>query len=221
MRRLLVLRPQPGASSTVSRARERGLDAIAVPLFEIHPVAWQAREQAGFDALLLTSANAVRYAGEGLSAFRGLPVYAVGKATAEAAREAGFDIAATGEADVERLIGSIEPGLKLVHLGGADRRESEDARQQITAVTVYRSTPVAAPDLGSAAGSVALIHSPRAGQRFAELRPERRTIAIVAISPAAAGAAGSGWERVDTADQPSDDAMLALAERLCNIPAAQ
>ena len=39
MRRVLVLRPEPGASATVERARERGLDAIAAPLFEIEPIA--------------------------------------------------------------------------------------------------------------------------------------------------------------------------------------
>ena len=58
---------------------------------------------------LLTSANAVRCGGEQLHSLRGLKAYAVGEATAEAAREAGFDIAATGDAGVDRLLGSIEP----------------------------------------------------------------------------------------------------------------
>ena len=40
MRRVLVLRPEPGASATVERARRLGLDAVAIPLFEIEPVAW-------------------------------------------------------------------------------------------------------------------------------------------------------------------------------------
>ena len=33
MKRVLVLRPEPGASATVERARALGLDAVAVPLF--------------------------------------------------------------------------------------------------------------------------------------------------------------------------------------------
>ena len=109
MKRILVLRPEPGASATVKRARERGLDAIAIPLFEVEPIAWEVPEVASYDALLLTSANAVRHGGEGLQELRALPVHAVGEATAEAAREAGFCIASTGDADVERLLGSIEP----------------------------------------------------------------------------------------------------------------
>src|SRR5690349_3328000 len=98
MPRLLVLRPEPGASATAERAKALGLDPLVVPLFEVEPVEWQAPEPAGFDGLLLTSANAVRQAGVQLERLRGLKAYAVGGATAEAARKAGFDIAATGEA---------------------------------------------------------------------------------------------------------------------------
>ena len=219
MRRLLVLRPEPGASATLDRARERGLDAVAVPLFEIESLAWDAPDAAGFDGLLLTSANAVRRAGEKLNEFRGLPVYAVGTATAEAARDAGFSIAATGSADVERLLASIEPGLRLLHLCGEDRRTVSNDCEQITAVGVYRAKPVQAPELGRLEAAVALIHSPRAGRRFAELVSDRASIAIAAISPAAADAVGQGWEAVEAAPEPNDDALLALAARLCNKPA--
>lgn len=216
MRRVLVLRPQPGADATVRRARERGLEAVAVPLFEVEPLSWEAPDASGFDGLLLTSANAVRHAGDGLQSLRGLKAYAVGEATAEAARDAGFDIASSGDSGVDRLLGSLEPGLKLLHLCGEDRREPTDGRQQITALAVYRARPIDGADLAAAAGSVALIHSPRAGRRFAELVESRASIAIAAISPAAAQAAGEGWERVEAADKPDEDALLALAARLCN-----
>jgi uroporphyrinogen-III synthase len=215
--RILILRPQPGADATVAKARRLGLDAIAVPLFEVEAVAWSPPEAASFDGLLLTSANAVRMGGEGLNELRGLKTYAIGKATAEAAREAGFDIAATGDAGVDRLLGSIEPDLKLLHLCGEDRREPVGARQQLTAVTVYRARPLA-PDLTAAKDSVALMHSPRAGRRFVELVSDRATISVAAISEAAAEAVGKGWRTVETADQPSDDALLALAARLCDKP---
>ena len=35
MSRIVVLRPEPGASETVERAKTRGLDAVRIPLFEI------------------------------------------------------------------------------------------------------------------------------------------------------------------------------------------
>lgn len=219
MKRLLVLRPEPGASATVAKARERGLDAVAVPLFEIEPVEWNAPEAASFDGLLLTSANAVRCGGaERLEALRGLKAYAVGDATAKLARQAGFDIAATGDAGVDRLLRSIEPGLKLLHLCSEDRREPQGAKQKITAVTVYRAKPVDAPALGDTINAVVLVHSPRAGRRFAELVNDRSSIAIAAISETAAAAAGDGWARNEVADQPSDEALLALAASLCDKP---
>jgi len=217
MRPLLVLRPEPGATATVQRARERGLEAVAVPLFEIEPLDWKAPDSTGFDGLLLTSANVVRSAGDQLKALRGLPVYAVGQATADAARDAGFSIASVGDADVERLLRSIDPRLKLLHACGEDRR-APAADQQITAVPVYRAKPIGAPDLGRLTGAVALIHSPRAGRRFAELVGDRGSISIAAISRAAADSAGGGWETVESAEAPNDDALLALAARLCNKP---
>lgn len=219
MPRVLVLRPEPGASATVDRARALGLDAVSIPLFEVEPVGWQAPDASGFDGLLLTSANAVRCGGEALQRLRGLKVYAVGQATAEAARDGGFDIAASGDSGVERLLGSIEPDERLLHPCGEDRHAIDDARQPITQVVVYRAKPAQAPDLSVAVGSVALLHSPRAARRFAELVDDRGSIAIAAISTAAAKAAGSGWKSVDIADEPADAALLALAARLCNNPA--
>ena len=220
MKRVLVLRPEPGASVTVERARQRGIQAVALPLFEVEPIGWGAPEASSFDGLLLTSANAVRCAGDQLKDLRGLQVYAVGPSTAEAAREAGFDIASMGEAGVDRLLASIDSELRLLHLSGEDRRPPEGAKQRITVVSVYRSRARKNVDLDSARDKVALIHSPRAGRRFAELVDasglDRNTIAIAAISTEAADAVGDGWAAVEAPETPNDDALLALAERLCN-----
>jgi len=221
MSRILVLRPEPGASVSVRRARELGLDAVAIPLFEIEPVAWSRPDPARFDGLLLTSANAIRQAGDGLNELRGLKAYAVGEATAEAARAAGFDVAAKGDSGVCRLLGSIEPDLRLLHLCGADRREPDAPRQSITAVPVYRAKAVEQADLGGVEESIALVHSPRAARRLAELVKDRASVTIVAISQAAADAAGAGWKEIAVADQAADEAMLALAAGLCNKPHPQ
>lgn len=219
MRRLFILRPEPGARASIERARALGLDAVAAPLFRIEPVEWRAPEAAGFDGLLLTSANAVLHAGEQLGELRGLKAYAVGEATAAAAREAGFDIAATGDSGVDRLLGSIEADLRLLHLAGEDRRVPRHARQAITVVPVYRAVGLEAPNgLDLLAGQVAAVHSPRAGQRLAELvdAAERASVGIACISSAAADAAGDGWQDKAVADEPTDAALLALAARLCD-----
>ena len=96
--------------------------------------------------------------------------------------------------------------------------EPQDARQAITPLIVYRSEPIETPDLSVASRSLALVHSPRAGARLAELVDDRASIAIAAISVAAADAVGAGWTSIDIADRPTDDALLALAARLCNNP---
>jgi len=217
MTRIVVLRPEPGASETLARAAERGLDAVAIRLFRIEPLEWQVPDAGQFDALLLTSANAVRFGGPGLASLRGLPVHAVGEATATAARSFGFDVASVGDADAERLIGALDPKLRLLHLAGEDRAVASRA---ITAIAVYRARLVEAPEaLRTAEETVVLIHSPRAGSAFVlaagRLGLDRAAIRIAAISPAAADAAGTGWAAIETAAQPTDDALLALAQRLC------
>jgi uroporphyrinogen-III synthase len=222
MTRAIVLRPEPGASATVDRARARGLDAVAIPLFEIEPVGWEAPEASGFDGLLLTSANALRCGGEQLSRLRGLPVYAVGATTAQAARDAGFDVASVGDAGVERLLDSVEADLKLLHLAGEDRKTPEKVRQKVTTVTVYRSKAIENVDIGAARGNVVLVHSPRAATRFAELvGADKPSITVAAISEQAADAAGRGWAAVEAAEAPNDEALLVLTERLCNKVAAR
>jgi len=218
MRRVLVLRPEPGASETVKRAHERGLDAAAAPLFEIEPVPWQAPDIRDFDGLLMTSANALRYAGDQLERFSSLPVYAVGEMTSQAARERGFAVAAIGDRGIDRLIEGIPTTLRLLHLCGEDRRDPSEDRAGVEVIPVYRAREVEQPDLRFARGAVILIHSPRAGRRFAELVKHRSGILIAAISRPAAEAAGTGWEAVEAAEEPSDDALLALAARLCNKP---
>ena len=220
MRRLVILRPQPGASATVASAQAMGLEAIAMPFFAVEPIAWEAPEASGFDGLLLTSANALRHGGDQLKALRGLRVYAVGEATADAAREAGFDIASSGEAGVERLLGSIDSDLRLLHLCG-EHRTAAEATQAITAVPVYRAAELPPPDgLAEVAGQTVAVHSPRAGRRLAELVDDagiqRGTVRIAAISEAAAAAMGGGWAACEAAERPDDRALLALAARLCD-----
>src|SRR5579872_2587582 len=116
MNRVLVLRPEPGASATVKRAQKCGFTTIVIPLFEIEPVDWEAPEPARFDGLLLTSANALRQAGKQLESLRGLRVYSVGEQTTKEAAKAGFEVEASGETGVDRLLASIAPELNLLHL---------------------------------------------------------------------------------------------------------
>jgi uroporphyrinogen-III synthase len=221
MRRIVVLRPEPDSSATVARARESGLDAVASPLFEIERVDWTVPDAGDFNALLLTSANAVRQAGPNLSQLLQLPVHAVGAATADAARAIGFEIGEVGRGGVRALLSALRPGLRLLHLCGEHRTAVGGSRQTITAIPVYRSSERGEADISDAGGAIVLVHSRRAARRFAQLAEQaghdRATVTIAAISRGVAEAAGGGWQSVDVAREPSDEALLALASRLCNI----
>jgi len=215
MRKLLLLRPEPGLSATAARARSMGLEVITCPLFRVEPVEWSAPNPADYDALLLTSANAVRHGGRGLTALTSLPVHAVGAATAAAARDAGFQIETTGSGSAAELRATLPASLRLLHLAGEDRRGVENGHQ-IDVRLVYRSAPIETPALPPLDGLIAAVHSPRAGARLAELADRRGKTAIAAISATAAEACGSGWERIEVAERPDDSSLLALTAMLCH-----
>ena len=182
------------------------------PLFAVGALPWTAPDPAAFDGLLLTSANAIRHGGPELARLRTLDVFAVGEATAEAARAAGFRVAVTGAAGVDALLAALPGQQRLLHLTGVDHRRA-DTRHLVLSQAVYLAAPLA-PEL-PAGDLVALIHSPRAGARLADLARNRRAIAIAAISAAAARACGEGWASLDWPARPNDADLLALGARLC------
>jgi uroporphyrinogen-III synthase len=206
-----------------------GLESIVAPLFEVGPLPWQAPDPAAFDALLLTSANAPRQAGSGIAAFVSLPCYCVGDATAAEARKAGLSPLRIGPSDGKALLEMMaQEGVgKVLHLCGRDHLALEHPLLTISRVAVYLSEAVGRlPDDAVDAlrsGTIALIHSPRAGRVFRSLADaaglDRGKIRIAAISEAAAQAAGDGWACRAAAAAPRDHALLELAAKLCNIGA--
>lgn len=219
MRPLAVLRPEPGNAATCARIAAAGGTALALPLFAVRALAWEAPASEQFDAVFLTSANAVRHSGVGLARYRNLPVFAVGEATADAARGAGFTVAAVGSSDGPVLAAlARDHGVTwALHLAGRERAYDQ-LTGVATTIAVYASEPcdVATGDVDAITGSVALIHSPRAGARLAELVRDRSAIRLAAISDAALTAAGHGWAASIVADRPDDDALITAAFTLAD-----
>jgi uroporphyrinogen-III synthase len=217
--RLLIIRPQPGADATAKRVRAAGHEAITIPLFEVQPVDWNAPSTGEFDALLLTSGNAVRQAGPGLAALSDLPVLAVGSASARAAEHAGLTVAITGESGVVEVIALAQTAgqRNLLWLAGEDRIEVP-LPEGLTLETriVYRSAALPPPENFSVdvnAADAVLLHSPRAARHFAGLCDsqaiDRACISLAALSPAIAKNAGEGWKSVVVAPIPNDVMLLA------------
>jgi len=222
-RAIAVLRPEPGNAATATRIAALGLHAIRLPLFEARAIDWIPPDPGRFDALLLTSANAPRLAGQNFATLAHLPVYAVGEATAAAARAAGLKVAYAGAGDgADLLIAAADRGVRRALLLAGRDRAIADAPIIEEAVAVYASVEreVTAADLARLAGSVALLHSPRAARRLAELADtlalDRGAVRVAAISGAVAEAAGSGWDRVAAAPTPDDAALVDCARGLAD-----
>jgi len=212
--RVAVLRPAPDNARTATKLSERGHDVTLSPLFEIRALPWIAPAPDAFDALLLTSANAIHGGGAELARLQSLPVIAVGPRTAEAAQAAGFSVAMTGDADAARIATMARAARyrRMVHLAGRDHIAVRDA----ATIIVYASEALAIPPgaMRDLQGQIVLLHSRRAAARFAALverdRAARARIAIAALSPAVLAAAGDGWRWAAASAVPDDDALVAL-----------
>ena len=220
---LLLLRPQPGNDASAKRARDMGLEVIQLPLFEIVAAAPAPLADRDFDAVLVTSANGVRFGADALGAFADLPLYAVGEATARAAREAGMARVRTGGGDVASTLALIagDGHSRVLHVCGADVRPVDVPGIGLTRHVAYRAAPrdeaIVRPLLDAVETAVATIHSPRAGARFAALiEPARRGhFHVAAISDAAARETGTGWADMAVSRTPDDTALLHCAKALC------
>lgn len=224
-RKLFVFRPEPGLSVTLETAQALGLEACGCPLFEIEPVDWAIPSPEDFDALLVGSSNVFRHGGHELGRFTKLPVYAVGEATAESAREKGFFVAKVGRGGLQVLLDRLEGrDLRLLRLAGEKRVDlSPPENISIATRVVYRAAPIeieeACADQLRNEGGVALLHSGEAALRLLgqcdRLGIDRSVITIAALGPRIAELAGEGWQSVHTAERPIDADLLALAQALC------
>ncbi len=214
---VVVVRPEPGHGATMARLCAEGLAARSLPFFATRAVAWTPPDPDTIDALLFTSAQAVRLAGAGLARLSHRPAVAVGPATAAAALGAGLSVVLTGSHDAAAVVAQARGmGLdRLLHLAGRDRVETGT---MVRVVYAADPVPVAPSAITALAGEIVFLHSARAAARLAELVDDvgmsRQDIAIVAISAKVAAAAGSGWRAVAIADAPRDEAMLAAARAL-------
>jgi uroporphyrinogen-III synthase len=200
--RVLVTRPQPGAARTAARLSQRGLEAVLLPLFEATVTASMddLPPVAKISGFIATSARAFdMFAGMDLAAggLADVRVHAVGAATAQAARAAGFELiheaGGTARALAEDLTGDQAGSLSgpdgtnrmgrrmaLVYLAGVPRTTVVEAALEahgtdITVVECYRmdkisySTDILKSDILSPAPDVILLYSAKAARRFLAL----------------------------------------------------
>lgn len=228
MRRVLVTRPEPGASATAARLEAMGFAPVMLPLTKI--VAMAPATPAPCDAVIVTSPNALRHApAEFLLPLLARRLFAVGEATASVARHTGFHhvAAAAGTAiGLAALIGREMPvGAQLLHIAGRERTQGfeEDLERRGYAVEIvetYRADEIIyesgyiSRHLAGAPLWGALALSERAGMMLAALtqRPEAgkyfEKTRFFCISAKVGATLGS--RQILVAEQPSEEAVLAL-----------
>ena len=231
MARLLVTRPEQDAVATAGRLGALGHDAVVTPLMSVHVLPGPALDLAGVQALLVTSANGARALAERQAgAIPRLPVLAVGDATAQAARDAGFADVESAGGDVDDLArlaaARLGPGRgALLHVAGS--KVAGDLAGRLAAAgylyrreVLYDARPVdrlpaaAAAVLASGDAAGVLLYSPRTAALFrdlvraAGLADALADVTAFCLSANVAARAGAGWRRVIVAAQPTEQALM-------------
>lgn len=221
---VLVTRPAEQAAATARRLEATGFAPVLAPALVIH--AQRLAAIPPVQAVLVTSANAIPALPARL---RRLPLLAVGDATAECARAAGFaDVASAGR-DAAALAAlaakRLDPGAGPVLLaagvsqGTALAVALRGAGFRVLRRIAYAARPArglpAPARRALARGTVrhALFFSPASARAAVRLLRGLPTAAVtaLAISPATAAALSPlKWAGIRVASSPDQEALLAL-----------
>ena len=232
----LVTRPREESETLAAALAVRGIDALIEPLMEVCFCASAALDLAGVQAVLCTSANGARALARA-SEERGMPILAVGDASAARARAEGFTIVQSAGGDVNDLVrlaaARLRPGDgPLLHVAGnvvaGDLLGALRARGfSVERSILYEARPVAALSpaaigaLRSGEIGCALFFSPRTAAVFARLAGSAcveeccGTITALSISAAAdAALTDLPWLERHIAERPNQPALLDLLDRV-------
>ncbi len=196
IRRVWVTRAEPGAARTADRLTALGFTPITAPLLTLAPLPGAlhaAPAPAAVAALALTSPNGVEAFAPLIPRFRDHPVFAVGDATAEAARAAGFADVRSAAGDIHalaRLITAAAPPGPLLAPGAREPAGDLPALlpdRPVHRLPVYAAfeTHAPAPELFDAV----MLHSPRAARALAADLPRAASSGRIAICISEAAAA--------------------------------
>ncbi|WP_025033117.1 uroporphyrinogen-III synthase [Bradyrhizobium sp. DOA9] len=155
---ILVTRPHPDNEATADNLRARGHAVLLAPALKLEPVAFHGESDVSYDAVLVTSANAIRALGPQLPDLGLLqrPLFAVGEHTAAAAREAGFTEVIVAGGDGASLRDKVMQSARdkvlkkksaLLYLAGADLSRDLGGELgaegfRVVTQTTYRMAPV-------------------------------------------------------------------------------
>ena len=225
---ILVTRPEPGASATAARLRAAGLDPVVAPFLTIRSITARLPPPGAVQAVLVASGNAIDRIP---AAYYGLPLLAVGDATAARAAQAGFHdvhsaggdaaaLAALAASQLDYLAGPLllAAGHTQSFVLAADlRRHGFRVQRRVvyTAVNVARFPAVAQTAIGKGLRA-AMFFSTETAEAFVQLLPPELVPALAGTDALAIGSAAAAavrhlpWRTVRVAVSPTQDGVLAL-----------
>ena len=239
---ILVTRPHPDNEATAEILRARGHVVLLAPVLKFEPVAFHDESEAGYGAIIVTSANAIRAVAPQLQdlGLVALPLFAVGEHTASVAREFGFTDVIIAGGDAASLRDKVVQGVRdkvlkkksaLLYLAGADLSRDLGAELgaegfSVVTQTTYRMAPVKILPRDvcegfAAHGIQAVLHySRRSARAFLDAaRDEGVEISALAIpqcclsETVASVLRDAGASQVLVAATPDENALIDALER--------
>lgn len=233
--RLLITRPRDDAETLAAALAARGVETMIEPMLEIVSLPGPRIARDEYQAILFTSANGVRALvnrnrGE-LGDLAAVPVFAVGDATARAARDVGFAQVESAAGDVGSLaslvVARLEPAAgPLLHIAASQLAGDLAGSLAAAGFTVRRSTlyearqaqnlsPATIDALRHGAIDAVMFFSPRTAAAFVTLAqnagvaPCLSAVAALCLSQAVAAAASAvSWRVIVVAPRPDQAALL-------------
>jgi uroporphyrinogen-III synthase len=240
----LLTRPRPDSETLAALLRDRGVASLIEPVIDILPLEdAELPKLEKMQALLLTSANGVRALARLLGPppeARHIALLAVGAASAEAARQAGFQNVHSAGGDVDALAALAKTQLNpargpLLHVAGSKVAGDLAAMLESHGFDVHREqiyearksaqlSSDAQRALADGKIDMVLFFSPRSARAFAKLSCAAAVdsalaqVTAICLSAAVAEAAcGVTWRRVRTAREPEQAALLDEVAREINV----
>ncbi|MDA0340596.1 MAG: uroporphyrinogen-III synthase [Proteobacteria bacterium] len=230
--RLLLTRPRGESERLAKELSARDVECLIAPLMEIVPMALELSAEIHYQAVILTSGNAVEaLVSSGLDP--ATPIFCVGDATARRLAHTDFSDVRSASGDAEDLVALICRDLvagqdPILHLSGTmiatDIGSSvNDAGFRVDRRVVYRAQPVNAftettvEALGTGTVDGVLLYSPQSARLLVE---RLRQAALEAVTPemtayclsrsVADAAEALTWRKVAVAPRPNQVDLLAL-----------
>jgi len=234
MKRVLVTRPQPGATKTSERLLSQGFLPLVLPLTKIVPL--PAKKPNGkFDAVAVTSANSLRQAPDTmLQSLLGLPCFVVGEATAAVARARGFETVTTGDGDgtslAQIVVEELCTGARILYLTGRVRAPDFElalrksgihfrTMKSYDTVLVSYTTDFLVNFFSKGRIDCCLLYSRWGAEEFMRLSSQvdiahhfDNTSVFCLSARVAAGLAGRDRSLIHVAGRPEEDALLELLQ---------